>query len=134
MNGAWLENNAELPLDAGAVTFFQNGQYAGETVLDYVSRGERRLVSYGIDYDVQADKHVRTAPEVLSKVSVSRGVITIIRETDQITSYKFRNKGQESKIVILEHARDGQKVLKNVNPEETTAAFYRFRIDRKSVV
>src|SRR6185369_776379 len=44
--GAWLENNAAVPLDSGPATFFQEGRYAGETILEHTALGERRLVSF----------------------------------------------------------------------------------------
>jgi len=128
LSGAWLENNAEIPLDAGPVTFFQSGQYAGETVLDYLSRGERRLVSYGVDYDIQADTKVNSMPEVVSKITVSCGVVPFIREASQNTTYRFLNKGQEAKTLVLEHPRDGSRRLKDLKPDETTSTVYRFRI------
>ena len=128
LNGALIENNAEVPLEAGPVTFFQDGRYAGETVIGYLSRGEERLVSYGIDYDVQADTQRASLPEVTTRMTASRGVVTLHRESAQTTSYKFRNKGQEAKTVILEHPRDPQKTLKELKPDEATATFYRFRI------
>jgi len=129
LNGAWIENNADLPLDAGPMTFFQNGQYAGETVVDYLSRGEKRLVSYGVDYDVQADSRTTGRPETTTMISASRGVVTLFRETSQTTNYTFRNKGQDAKTLILEHPRTPQRTLKDLKPEETTSAFYRFRIN-----
>ena len=51
--GARLENNTDIPFEAGPVTFFQDTRYAGEAVLDYLPRGEKSLVSYGIDNDIQ---------------------------------------------------------------------------------
>jgi hypothetical protein len=36
--GARLENNTDIPFEAGPVTFFQDTRYAGEAVLDYLFR------------------------------------------------------------------------------------------------
>ena len=128
LNGAWIENNAELPLEPGPVTFFQEGRYAGEAVIEYLSRGERRLVSYGVDYDIQANTSRMGRPETITRLTAARGVVTFFRESVQTTSYRFRNKGQEAKPIVLEHPREPMKTLRDVKPEESTATFYRFRI------
>src|SRR5262249_31374516 len=64
----------------------------------------------------------------IAGITVSRGVLIIRRETVLTTAYKFRNKGQDSKTVVLEHPRDLQRILKDLKPEETSPSFYRFRI------
>jgi hypothetical protein len=128
LNGASIENNADVPLEPGPITFFQDGRYAGETVIEYLSRGERRLVSYGVDYDVQVGSRKSTQPERIAKIKAERGVVTITHEAIQTTSYRFRNKGQDSKTIILEHPRDRGRELKDLKPVETTATSYRFRI------
>jgi hypothetical protein len=123
-----LENNADVPLEPGPITFFQDGRYAGETVIDYLSRGERRLVSYGLDYDVQVSSQRSAHPEHIVRLTATHGVVTLFHESIQTTSYKFRNKGQESKTIILEHPRNEGTALQDLQPAETTAASYRFRI------
>lgn len=127
LNGAWIENNSGVPLEPGPVTFFQEGRYAGETVLNYLSKDERRLVSYGVDYDVEVASRLQTQPEVITRVVVRGGVATFTHESSQTTSYQLRNKRTDEKIVILEHPQTGRP-LKDVRPDETTANFHRFRL------
>jgi hypothetical protein len=128
LNGAFVENNAEVPLEPGPITFFQDGRYAGETVMEYLSRGERRLVSYGLDYDIQVGSQKSSRPEQIVRLTATKGVVTLFHESVETTSYKFRNKGQESKTLILEHPRDDSTALRDLTPAETTAVGYRFRI------
>jgi hypothetical protein len=129
LNGAWIENNGDLPLEPGPVTFFQNSKYAGETVVDYLSRGEKRLVSYGVDYDIQAETRLPAPrPETIVSVTVARGVMVSHFESTQTTSYRFRNKGQDDKTLVLEHPRNTRRTLKDITPEETSATAWRFRI------
>jgi hypothetical protein len=128
MNGALIENNADVPLEPGPITFFQDGRYAGETVIEYLSRGEQRLVSYGLDYDTQVGKQDTHRPEHVVRATAAQGVVTLFYESVQTTSYKFRNKGQESKTIVLEHPRENGTELRDLKPAETTAVSYRFRI------
>jgi hypothetical protein len=67
-------------------------------------------------------------PEQITRITAARGVVTFFRESVQTTTYRFRNKGPDAKTLILEHPKESGRALKDLEPEETTAAFYRFRI------
>jgi len=127
-NGAFIENNSGVPLEAGPITFFQEGRYAGEAVLNYVSRGEKRLVSYGVDYDIQISAKQQTQPETTTRITINRGVAVIYRESVQNTAYQLKNKSTQAKTVVIEHPRQTDRTLKNATPAETTDHFYRFRV------
>jgi hypothetical protein len=91
--GASVENGTDIPFEPGPVTFFESGRYTGEAVLDYLSRGEKRLVSYGVDHEVQIAGKNRNEPETTTRFTVSRGVAVLFRETVVNTTYEVRNKG-----------------------------------------
>jgi hypothetical protein len=126
--GARVENNTDIPFEAGPVTFFQDARYAGEAVLDYLPKGEKALVSYGVDYDVQIAGKATTQPETMARLTVSKGVAVLFMESVQTASYEIRNKGNDSKTLILEHPRAANRTLKGIEPFETTDGFYRFRV------
>jgi hypothetical protein len=126
--GARLENNTDIPFEAGPVTFFQDTRYAGEAVLDYLPRGEKTLVSYGVDYDIQIAGKQEAQPETTARLTVSKGVAVLFMEAVQTRTYEIRNKGAERKTLIVEHPRQANRTLKGVEPFETTESFYRFRV------
>jgi hypothetical protein len=126
--GARLENNTDIPFEAGPVTFFQETRYAGEAVLDYLPRGEKSLVSYGVDYDIQIGNKQQTQPENTVRLTVSKGIAVLFMESILTTTYEIRNKGMEEKTLIVEHARLANRTLKGIEPFETTDNFYRFRV------
>jgi hypothetical protein len=126
--GAQLENNTGVPFEAGPVTFFQDTRYAGEAVLDYLPRGEKRLVSYGVDHDIQISSKAQSQPQVTTRVTVNKGAAVLFRESTLTTTYEIRNKGTDRKSLIVEHPRIGDRKLKGVEPFETTDGFYRFRV------
>ena len=126
--GARLENNTDIPFEAGPVTFFQDTRYAGEAVLDYLPRGEKTLVSYGVDYDIQIAGKQEAQPETTVRLTVSKGVAVLFMEAVQTRTYEIRNKGSERKTLIVEHPRQANRSLKGVEPFETTENFYRFRV------
>ncbi len=126
--GARVENNTDIPFEPGPVTFFQDTRYAGEAVLDYLPRGEKSLVSFGVDYDIQLASKQASQPETTARVTISKGIAVVFMESIATTTYEIRNKGNEAKSLIIEHPRINNRTLKGLSPFETTDGFYRFRV------
>jgi hypothetical protein len=126
--GARLENTTDIPFESGPVTFFQDTRYAGEAVLEYLPRGERSLVSYGVDYDIQLASKQQAQPETTARVTVAKGVAVLFMESVLTTTYEIRNKGTDAKTLIVEHPRLANRTLRDTTPVETTESFYRFRV------
>jgi hypothetical protein len=126
--GARVENNTDIPFEAGPVTFFQDTRYAGEAVLDYLPRGEKALVSFGVDYDIQIASKQASQPEITTRLTISKGIAVLYRETQLTTTYEIRNKGTEDKALVIEHPRFNNRKLKGLTAFETTDGFYRFRV------
>ncbi|HWA93102.1 MAG TPA: carboxypeptidase regulatory-like domain-containing protein, partial [Terracidiphilus sp.] len=49
LRAVWLTNDSKLTLDSGSFSIFENGEFAGEGLLDPIHPGERRLLSYAND-------------------------------------------------------------------------------------
>jgi hypothetical protein len=130
--GARVENNTDIPFEAGPVTFFQDTRYSGEAVLDYLPRGEKALVSFGVDYDIQVASKQASQPETTTRLTVSKGIAVLFRETQLTTTYEIRNKGTEEKSLVIEHPRFNNRTLKELTAFETTEGFYRFRVSLTS--
>src|SRR5688572_16113491 len=126
--GARLENNTDIPFEAGPVTFFQETRYAGEAVLDYLPRGEKALVSYGIDNEIQIASKAQSQPETTVRLTVSKGIAVLFMESVLTTTYEIRNKGLDRKSLIVEHPRLNNRTLKGIDAFETTESFHRFRV------
>jgi len=126
--GARVENTTDIPFESGPVTFFQDTRYAGEAVVDYLPRGEKTLISYGVDYDIQIAGKQQSRPETTARMTVSKGVAVLFMESVQTTTYEIRNKGMDRKTLIVEHPRQSSRTLEGAEPFETTENFYRFRV------
>jgi hypothetical protein len=126
--GVRIENSTDIPFEPGPITFFEEGRYAGEAVLSYLPRTEKRLVSYGVDYDIQIATKPKATPERMVKITAARGVVTLHAESVLTTTYEIRNKGTTAKTLIIEHARLDDRKLKALKPWETTDNYYRFRV------
>jgi hypothetical protein len=127
--GVRIENNTDIPFEPGPITFFEEGRYAGEAVLAYVPRSEKRLVSYGVDYDIQIAAKPKSEPETTVRVTAAKGIVTLFKESLLTTTYEIRNKGTQAKTLIVEHGRQGNRKMKGVEPWETTDNYHRFRIN-----
>ncbi|HSR67217.1 MAG TPA: hypothetical protein VLU25_04695 [Acidobacteriota bacterium] len=128
-SGLRLENNSGLPLEAGPVTFFEKGRYAGEAVMDYMPRHDQRLLSYGVDFEVLVSKDFDRKGERIVGLKVANGIAELYIEQVQNHQYLMRNKAQRQKRVVLEHPRRNGIELRDLEPDETTDDFYRFNID-----
>ncbi|HSR50322.1 MAG TPA: hypothetical protein VLV83_05800 [Acidobacteriota bacterium] len=128
-SGLRLQNDSGVPLEAGPVTFFEQGRYAGEAVLEYMPRDDERLLSYGVDLEVQAGKDFDRKGERIAGLKVANGIAELFVERVQTHRYSFRNKSRRAKLVVLEHPRRADIVLRDIEPDETTQGFYRFNID-----
>jgi hypothetical protein len=126
--GARIENTTDIPFEPGPVTFFQEARYTGEAVLDYLPRGEKALVSYGVDYDIQIASQAKSQPETTVRTTVSKGIAVLFAESVLTTTYEIRNRGTDAKTLIVEHPRQNDRTLKGLAPFETTEGFHRFRL------
>ena len=129
MRTVWLENKSKLTLDSGSFSIFESGEFAGEGLLEPIHPGEKRLLSYAAD---QAVKVRRTAPaytSTLRHIAMHQGVL--VQQTSQVTdsAYTVNNTGDETREVLIEHARIPNAELDSeTKPAETTATAYRFRM------
>lgn len=126
--GVNLRNDAGVPLDAGPLVILQDGRYVGESVMHSLSQGESRLIGYGVDPDVAVSHQGRSDPERTVRVRIGSGVAYFYQETVQRTEYELRNKGPQEKQILIEHPRDARRELRGIEPNETTAGYFRFRM------
>jgi hypothetical protein len=127
--GVRVENNTGIPFEPGPITFFEEGRYAGEAVLAYLPRSEKRLVSYGVDYDIQIAGKAQSQPETTVRISAAKGIVVFFKESLLTTTYEIRNKGTAPKTLIIEHPRSSNRKLQGMEPWETTDSYHRFKIN-----
>ncbi|MFQ5741710.1 MAG: carboxypeptidase regulatory-like domain-containing protein [Acidobacteriota bacterium] len=127
LNGVRLTNDSGVPLEAGPATIFEGGKYAGEAVLDYTPRQGQRLLSYGIDYEVEVSLEGDSEPETVVGLTIQRGIATLVKERVQTTRYLLKNNSERQKMVLIEQARQAGRKLRDLEPDETTQSYYRFR-------
>jgi hypothetical protein len=129
LRALWLTNTSNLTLDRGSFSVFENGEFAGEGLLDPIHAKEKRLLSYAVDQAVQVKLTGLLNSQHLHHIIVHDGIL--IERNDEINerTYVVHNAASEPRNVIIEHpVRDGWKLTSEVKPVETSASSYRFRV------
>jgi len=129
LRAVWLENKSNLTLDSGSFSIFENGEFAGEGLLDPIHPGEKRLLSYAVDQAVKVRRSGFADKRTLHHIAMRDGVMVETTSERTETTYTVTNGANEARIVVLEHPRrDGSELTTDTKPAESTANAYRFKV------
>jgi hypothetical protein len=118
-----------LTLDGGSFSVLEEDAFAGEGIFDSIHPAERRLISYAVDLAVSATSRNSTERQRVSRVRISKGILTQESENREKKTYTFRNEDTTARTIIVEHpVRSGFDLRGDVKPVETTAGWMRFRL------
>ncbi|MDR3275830.1 MAG: DUF4139 domain-containing protein [Treponema sp.] len=126
---AEITNTTGMSLPAGPITVYEGGLYAGDALIEFLSGGEKRLISWGEDLAVSGSL-ASSSSRTLSSVSLSGGVMTISRKLIYQWEYSLSNKAAGAKRLLIEHPVTGGAAL--AEPalfRERTSSLYRFALD-----
>ncbi|MBF0420465.1 MAG: DUF4139 domain-containing protein [Magnetococcales bacterium] len=128
--GVRMENDSGQQLPDGPVTVFEDTRYSGDALLDDLAPGQKTLLTYAIDQDVQ----VLVTPKLVSgrqtTGKISKGVLHLTRRNQSHHDYLIKNYSQEKRNLLVEHPRTPTWTL--VQPEtvlETTGKWYRLAVE-----
>lgn len=132
MRGVEVTNSSKLQLMPGPISVYDGGTYAGDAQIGHVPPGDKRLLAYAVDLDVNAVAQ-DTGTNTVQKVRIVKGIIEQTFKQVQTTSYAFKNKDNaRERLVIVEHPRvQGWNIVKDANApkaSEQTEQFYRFEL------
>ena len=104
-----LENDGESGLPPGVLTLYERDvaaghAYVGDARLGPLPRGEHRLVSFAVDEKVQVSREARSR-DLLTRATISRGVLQLTRLEQQVTVYRLKAPAQEARALLIEHPR-----------------------------
>jgi len=129
----WVKNTSGQILDSGSFNVLEGDTFAGEGVLEVLHPNERRLLSYAGDSAIHLKTLGDSSTSPYTAVRIFKGNVMLVREERKSTRYMMRNADSKPRVVVVEHASqegEGWKLNPNTQkPEETTASFYRFRIN-----
>jgi hypothetical protein len=81
---------------------YDGGTYAGDALVEFLSGGEKRFISYGEDLSVTAYAEA-SSERIMSAVSVSGGIMTIRRKQIYDRTYTIKNNSAASREIVIEH-------------------------------
>ncbi len=129
LNGVRLYNTTNKHLLQGPVTVLDKGRYAGDARVDNVPPGQQRLLSFGIDLEMQIDATRNEFTSSIGTARIDRGRLIISRKSVSSRDYIAENKGDLNKLLVIEHpVRPGWNIVGDVKPIETTSEVYRIQI------
>jgi carboxypeptidase family protein len=131
LRGLWLKNTSPLTLDGGSFSVLENEVFAGEGLTDPIKPGERRLISYATDLGLLVEASKNSQPQHVTRVRISKGVMTQVSELHERTLYVARNQDGVTRALVIEHpARSEWQLAKGAKePEEKAPGVYRFRVE-----
>jgi hypothetical protein len=130
LRAVWLENTSKLTLDSGSFSIFENGEFAGEGLLDPIHPGEKRLVSYAADQAVRVQVALRENTRALQHLRILKGVVIETHTGVASVTYSATNSGDSDRVLLMEHPRNtnGWTLDDGLKPAETTPNVYRLRL------
>jgi hypothetical protein len=90
LRGLWLKNTSPLTFDGGSFSVLENEVFAGEGLTDPIKPGERRLISYATDLGLLVEALKNSEPQHVTRVKISKGVLTQVSELHERTLYSAR--------------------------------------------
>jgi hypothetical protein len=127
----WLKNTSGLALDAGPITIVDSSAFAGEGLIESIQPGERRLLSYAIDLGTEISTAYGNERQRVERIKIESGLIRMFAKTVDKKTYTIRNNNETPRVLVLEHpVRNGWKLI-STEPVETSANFYRFKVEIK---
>jgi len=129
LNGLRLVNSTALHLMQGPVTVFDSGAYAGDAKIDDLAPHAERLISYALDLKTEVAPEVKSHPEQLLSVKLTKGVMQIHRKLTRTHKYTVKNSDTKNKTVLIEVPFDPSwKLVAPEKPAEKTRDKYRFSV------
>lgn len=127
MRGVELVNESDLQLLPGPISVFDGGAYAGDAQIGHIAKGDKRLLAYSVDLDVDVITKPQSTSTVTNLKIVDGMLLQTIANTSSV-SYAFANKdAKRGRTVIVEQPRmEGWTLTEPKKPLEETQDLYRF--------
>jgi hypothetical protein len=130
MHGVELLNDAGIELLPGPIAVYDGGTYAGDAQIGHVPAGDKRLLAYSVDLEVDGRVESTQAAQV-QRLRIVRGMIEMTSLATSTSVHHFANKdAKQGRTLIVESPRDPAWTLKQpAKPYETTDSLHRFALD-----
>ncbi|HEX3726253.1 MAG TPA: hypothetical protein VHV08_08420, partial [Pirellulales bacterium] len=129
LNGLRLVNSTALHLMQGPVTVFDGGAYAGDAIIEDLSPGATRLLSYAVDLKTEVAPEFKGSPDQLVSIKLAKGTLQSTSKLTRTHKYTVKNSDAKAKTVLIEYPLDANwKLVAPEKPAEKTRNAYRFEV------
>jgi hypothetical protein len=129
-----LTNDGDTGLPPGILTLYESGasgaSFIGDAQISPLPAGEQRLVSYALDQKTLIDREVENIRANV-KGRIVKGTLELRYSQAQRTTYRMKAPAQESRQVLLEHARSAGWTLVEPATDTTELSPTSYRIARE---
>jgi len=126
--GARVKNTTGKFLLQGPITVLDGGSYAGDAKIDDLPPGQERLISYGVDQEVQVQAGNNTQNQTLLTGKIVKGVLDLTYKQVFSQDYTAEDKSEAPKTLLIEAPRHpGWTLVEPSKALETTDVLYRFQ-------
>jgi len=128
LNAFRLKNTSGAHLMGGALTVFDGGVYAGDALIDDLSVGDERLITYALDLGTEIATERENASTEISLI-IDKGVLQAKRRNALTMTYTVKNRTEQPRTVLVEQPKmQGWDLIEPAKPEEETASYYRLKV------
>jgi hypothetical protein len=109
-HGVRLVNSTKLTLEAGTVTVYTDGAFAGETQLDRVKPKEVRVLAHGVDLDVEATVRVTSESGPARKIERLGAQAFVLRDVKRIEALALVSRSERPRVLLVELGGEGHGI------------------------
>ncbi len=131
MRGVELVNDSNLQILPGPISVFDGAAYAGDAQIGHVGQGDKRLLAYSVDLDVDTQTKQEDSNNIV-KLRIVNGLIEQTVKSQTSLTYTFKNKDEKRpRTLFVEHpkAGGGWSLVNPAKPENETQTHYRFVVE-----
>ncbi|AIN93299.1 DUF4139 domain-containing protein [Treponema putidum] len=127
-----IENNSGLKFPAGPITVFENGEYVGDAILEFLPEKEKRFIAFGDDMDVRGSR-TENFDKQIQTIKIVKGVLHRQYKSSKNSLYTIKNAASKERSIVVEHPiSSGYKLADEKALLEKTSNKYRFNIKVKA--
>lgn len=127
--GVELTNSTKLKLMPGPLAVFDGSVFAGDAQIGHIGQGERRMLAYAVDLDVDADRTTNQSSTVRRLRIVDGVFFQTMSVQNEYTVELTNHDASRERLVVVETPRyQGWDLKSDAKPYETTDDLYRFEV------